>query len=553
MNELKLARLISNHMIMQKDQKGHIWGFDVPGSLITVELEKAAICEENSMEMVSYTAYTSSSGRFDIYTDVLVAGGPFEMRVSDNFGNKIIIKDIYVGDVFVMCGQSNMEFPMYRVFDTYPEAVDEQGDDNLRTFKIVENREYISPVIDNTTGSWEEPNHENIRTYPAVGYFFGKELSRLTGYKVGMINASLGGSPISSWMSREMLSGMDDLLAVPDKYADRDFYDSVLKHNEEIHDKWYRALDGSDIGLKNEYSQIMAADFEKVTGEWKNIELPVFFNETELDGFIGSIWLAKTFNVSKEMLDKRQRVWFGTMFDADTFYINGVKVGETGYCYPPRRYEIPEGVIKEGVNTVVIRLVVEKGKGRFTPGKKFGILFGNVRRYMKDGYEECLEGCDGFVDMSGTWRYQIGETADKIEDTDFVSWKPTALYNGMLDPVTNYPIKGFIWYQGESDAHTFERYKELSIRQIEGYRKAWNNEKLPYIFVRLPRFDAPKYEGDYSSDGDGWNHIRMIQQELCEIHDTYMVDAYETGEINDLHPQEKKPIGQMLAKIAKML
>ena len=553
MNELKPARLISDKMIMQRGEKGHIWGFDKPFAKVSVKLPKACVLQDAGSENEIYSCEASESGRFDIYTDELISGGPYEICISDDLGNSVSVKDVYIGDVFVMCGQSNMEFPMYRVFDTYPEAADEQGDDNLRTFKIIENREYTTPVIDNVSGTWEEPNPSNIRTYPAIGYFFGKELSKLSGCKVGMINASLGGSPIASWMSREMLEGEEDLLEITDKYADRDFYEAALKRNEEINVKWHSVLDEKDCGLKCNYDSICADEYDVITANWNKIALPQFFCDTQLNGFIGSIWLAKKFNVSKELLNKRKRVWFGTMFDADTFYINGHMVGTTGYCYPPRRYEIGEDVLRERENVAVIRLLVEKGNGRFTPGKKYGILFGNVKRTMKDGFEECLEGYDGFIDLSGEWRYCIGAESERIEDTDFLSWKPTALYNGMLAPVTNYPVKGFIWYQGESDAHTFERYKRLSIKQIEGYRKAWGKENLPYIYVQLPRFDALKYEGDYSSDKKGWSHIQEIQEELGEIHDTYMINAFETGEINDLHPQEKQPIGQMLAKIAKML
>ena len=89
-------------------------------------------------------------------------------------------------------------------------------------------------------------------------------------------------------------------------------------------------------------------------------------------------------------------------------------VGHTDYQYPPRKYEIPEGLLREGENTIVIRVKCENGHGRFTDGKKYALW---------NDEEE--------IDLTGKWYYEIGAACEQIEPTDFVNWKPTGLYNGM--------------------------------------------------------------------------------------------------------------------------
>ena len=86
---------------------------------------------------------------------------------------------------------------------------------------------------------------ETVRAFSATAYFFAKELHRRTGEPVGIINASLGGSLISGWMSREMLEGFDSLLETADRYADEEFYSGRIRKNEEEAGAWISDLDRS--------------------------------------------------------------------------------------------------------------------------------------------------------------------------------------------------------------------------------------------------------------------------------------------------------------------
>jgi sialate O-acetylesterase len=209
-----------------------------------------------------------------------------------------------------------------------------------------------------------------------------------------------------------------------------------------------------------------------------------------------------------------------------------VKVGGTEYQYPPRKYDIPEGLTKREGNTVVIRLCVENGCGRITPDKEYRI------------FNE-----DAGVGLDGPWKYKVGARCDEcIPPTDFINWKSTGLYNAMTAPCHNYPVDGIVWYQGESNTYESDRYVDLSRRMIKGYRKMWGEENLPYIFVQLPNFVI-----DAESINDPWPRFRLAQKELLDDPDVGMAVTMDVGEDNDLHPTMKEPIGLRLAVYAARL
>jgi len=193
---------------------------------------------------------------------------------------------------------------------------------------------------------------------------------------------------------------------------------------------------------------------------------------------------------------------------------------------------VPGELLKEGTNSIVIRVRVETGCGRFTVGKKYAIW---------------NDGCE--VDLTGIWQYRIGATCDIRPETDFTSWKPTGLYNGMTAPCHKYTVNGVLWYQGESNAGEPEVYKDLFARLVSGYRRKWQNEELPVYYVQLPNFTIDMYN-DPNVTGREWAEMRVAQASSLTIPYTGMVTAIDLGEDNDLHPLNKEGIGRRLALLA---
>ncbi|MCR5674759.1 MAG: sialate O-acetylesterase, partial [Lachnospiraceae bacterium] len=268
----------------------------------------------------------------------------------------------------------------------------------------------------------------------------------------------------------------------------------------------------------------------------------------------------------------RIRLFLGTMVDRDEVFVNGVKVGETGYQYPPRKYDVPLSALHPGENEVEIRLVVETGQGRLTPGKKFAIFCEDINAKTErdtDGREIKEDSVIYWdVDLSGEWAYRILARMDApIPPTDFVNWHPTGLFNGMAAPCVFYTIGGFLWYQGEANADfvrlseeesskeaPLEDYEDLQRRLMRGWRKLWHSnseqatdaETLPFLYVQLPNFEVDLDETGIKQ----WAVIREKQRACLSEPRSGMVEGMGLGCDNDLHPHEKEPIGQKLAELA---
>lgn len=521
MGKLRLPRLLGDGMILQQKKRVRVWGEDEPGRTVTV-----------SFLGTDYTSEVDESGTWQVFLAETEAGGAYQMTVRDDAGEKRTIDDILVGDVFLCSGQSNMELPIARVMDQYPDEIKTCADTKIRTFKIIEHPVFQGPLKETESGSWKEVTQDTFAEFSATAYFFAKHMVKMTGVPVGLINASLGGSRIESWMGRDMLEGYDELLALADRYRDDGFVKERLAQNERQAEEWHSRLDAADIGVRENWAQT-----QPDVSDWEEIDLPFFFQDTRLRDFIGSVWFYREFTVGKELAGKEAKLWLGTIRDSDTVYVNGVFVGSTGYQYPPRKYIVPEGVLKEGKNYVVIRVKSETGQGRFTDDKPYVIFHG-----------------DESIDLAGTWRYRIGAACERIRETDFVSWKPTGLYHGMTAPCHKYALAGVLWYQGESNTHEMvNQYLDLMERMIDGYRRKWEDE-LPFIYVQLPNFRTERYEDGGDETYSDWPSIREAQRRALHIPKTAMVTAVDLGEDNDLHPLNKEGIGfRLAAQAAKLL
>ena len=516
MTKWKLPRLISDGMVLAQKQKCRIWGWDAPGRKVSVSF----LDDE-------YHTFTDAEGRWQLQMREYTSGGPYVMRIYDDAGNESVIENILIGDVWFCSGQSNMELPMERVKDMFPEDIIHCNNPFIRSFKIVENVDYHGPLEELKTGEWKEAAEDSIRAFSATAYFFAKTLYQMTGVPVGFIDASLGGSRLEGWMGRDMLEGYDEYLALADKYADDSFLEGQKEKNLKQDEAWFGNLDREDIGLKESWEQ-ESADWTQACA----VSLPFFFKDTKLKDFIGAVWFRRTFYVPDEMAGKDAHLWLGTIVDSDTTFVNGVEVGRTEYQYPPRKYTVPGNLLKAGENTIVIRVKVDNGFGRFTMDKIYAL--------WNDG---------GRVDMTGEWQYRIGAASKVRPATDFTSWKPTGLYNGMTAPCHNYSVAGVLWYQGESNAGEAEEYSDLFPKLVSGYRLKWQNEQLPVYFVQLPNFTIDMYN-DSNVTGREWGPIREAQASSQVIPYTGMVTTIDLGEDNDIHPLNKKGIGERLALLA---
>jgi sialate O-acetylesterase len=152
------------------------------------------------------------------------------------------------------------------------------------------------------------------------------------------------------------------------------------------------------------------------------------------------------------------------------------------------------------------------------------------------------------IDLKGTWLYKVGEVYPPANNVAGFSAQdqPTALYNAMAAPVTNYTIKGFLWYQGEANSGRATEYARLLPALINDWRIKWKNSTLPFLYVQLPGF----MDYNYLPSESNWAMLRESQLKSLSVPNTAMAVAIDLGEWNDIHPDNKKDVGERLALAA---
>ncbi len=564
MGDLRLPRLLGDYAVLQRGKDIHIWGWDLPGRTVSISLareeadrklpknkEQGAAPEQGRTSGEKTQAWhvrTDETGSFSAFLPAREAGGPYTLRVEDEAGEWLERKHLLIGDVWYCSGQSNMELPVSWVAPYYEEEIKNCENPYIRSFKIAEHADFHGPLSEPLSGKWKPANPKNVLDFSACTYFFAKKRWDRTGVPVGILNVSLCGAKIEAFMSREMLKGYDDCLAEAERYAQDDWRKEQEEKNEKSTAEWYGRLQKEDAGIKGAWMQEEAWNKNKENGRkeekaehWDDssrIDVPFFFRNTGYRGLCGSVWLARHFTVTKEMAAQDSVFCLGTMVDADEVYVNGSLVGCTAYQYPERRYPVKAGMLHAGENFLVIRLISEQGEGRITPGKPF-----------------CLKTESGEIPLSGTFQAKVGAVCEKRPPVDFINWRSTGLYNGMAAPCEAFPIAGFLWYQGEANAHMpgVLTYADKLKRLIVGYRKARKDNGLPFLYVQLPNFKIETYYGNEEERDSDWCAMRLEQEKVLTLPGTGMVRTIGLGEDNDLHPHNKKDVGELLADLAEKM
>ncbi|MCL2800253.1 MAG: hypothetical protein FWD28_00660 [Treponema sp.] len=455
-----------------------------------------------------------TGGKWLIKLDPVKAGGPFDMQIT--FGSEsVTLTDIYAGDLFLCSGQSNMEMLMDRVKDNFSEEWENSDFPLVRHFHVPQEWDFSAPRDELNGGHWTPVTSRTLNEFSAAAYFFAKNLYQRTKVPIGLINTAWGGTPIESWMSKDALSSFKEKLKTGMQYADKNYSDNLAKNTENAIREWETNLRHEDIGLAQNWQNPQT----DISG-WEEVELPGNFKS----GFCGVIWAAKDFEVSADFASQKIEIWLGTIIDADTAYLNGEEIGNTGYRYPPRKYS-PKDLLKQGKNRLVIRITCNNGDGGVTSDKPF--------RIFSD--KEAIE-------LTGTWKYKIGAPAQTRPAEFFFQRQPFGNFNAIISPVLKFPLKGVLWYQGESNESTPYEYEQLLKLMINDWRKKNNNKKLPFFIVQLPIFNAISDNNEKSR----WAVLREAQRKAVSLPYTGLACALELGEWNDIHPMNKKDVGYRL-------
>jgi sialate O-acetylesterase len=521
--KLVIPPLFGDGMVIQRDSAVPFWGYGKPGSLISITFMGKTI-----------RAAADGEGRWEAVLPPAGPGGPFTIEITAPEAEPVLIQDVLAGDLWLCSGQSNMELPMERLRDEYPEEWNPPINSAIRQFKVPQEWDFSGPRKEYRRGYWQTAAPETLGAFSGTAWFFARALYEKHRLPIGLIGAAMGGSPIEAWMSAGALKDFPDQLERARRFAVRDYRQAVTEENSTRLGTWYDRVQKEDAGLREQWYQEETND-----SGWKELSLPGSFANSEAGGsipedFCGVLWFRRIVDLPPSFAGKKAKLWLGTIVDADTVYVNGREIGGITYRYPPRKYSLPAGLLKKGKNLICIRVLCCRGGGRITPDKPFRVF--NDR--------EAFE-------LAGTWKYRIGFLTSPCPEPFFIHREPTGLYNAMIAPVIRHPIKGIIWYQGEINADSDEGVKDYAAcftALIRDWREKSGCGNIPFLFVQLPLSGKPEENIEKSR----WALIREAQAAALSLPLTGMAAALDLGEWNDLHPLNKKDLGGGRLALAAM-
>lgn len=488
MAKVRLPKLVSDKMVLQRDTDLKIWGWADAGEKVTVRLQGNY-----------YETEADKNGNWEVTLPPQQAGGPYLLEV-----NEIVIRDVLVGDVWLCSGQSNQETPIHRLTEMFPE-INVSNNHMIRHYKVP-TQDIKETLAEEIAGNavWHSGVASEVMNWTALAYFYAQEAYAKTKVPQGMLVSSLGGSAIESWVSQEHLKEFPRLV------LDKEALEQMNQASKDQGEGKWNQLNWDD-------------------SDWKTMQMPGTWRENGVN-VRGTVWLRKDFEIPEAMEGRHARLAMGTLVHNDAVFVNGVYVGSTGYEYPPRRYQIPAGVLRKGKNTIAVRLNAPAGNGEFIKDKPYKII-----------------GDAAEIDLTGTWKYKVGldlaevsKYAERLKNRQSVG---SGLYNGMIYPIRHYRVKGAIWYQGESNAGRSHEYGALMSALITNWRELWQKPELPFLLVQLPNF-MEKHEKPTDS---GWARIREAQLNTFKTTpNTALAVTYDVGEWNDIHPLNKKAVAQRL-------
>ena len=519
--KVTMPKLFQSGMVVQRGKLIPVWGHADAGEAVTVRFNKKV-----------YQTTADADGRWRVDLPKMKAGGPYQLTVNDQ-----TIDNILVGDVWLLSGQSNIDVTIERVYPQYTQEIDKYENSQIRLFRVQNETSThgVKEDIRHTNINWKPVNKQNAWLFSAAGYFLGKRMFQTNKVPQGIIVNSWGGTPIEAWISEDSLKADYPMLIKKlQMYQNDNYVRAQMQANGAANQQWESILNQTDPGY---------ADVAVDETSWQQIDQ----NNWTWRG-TGSVWLRQHITIDKQHAGKPARLLLGTLFDRDVTYLNGKQIGQTGYQYPPRRYDIPEGMLKEGDNVIAIRFINKFGAVHFIPEKPYMLCFGDDRLSQNPMPKDVQP-------LSQLWKMKVGAEMPQCPSGD-VSLQnlPTTLYNAVLYPLAPYAINGVVWYQGESNTGNPAPYADHLKKLMGSWRDRWNDQQMPFVIVQLANYDGRQQTGfprpitpQTEPVNSGWAQLREAQRVVAKADaKAELAVINDLGETVDIHPLRKKEVAERI-------
>ncbi len=537
--KLTLPSIFNDNMVVQRNTSVPFWGQGNPGTQIKI---KASWGNQVRTQV-------NKDGSWETNIPTPSAGGPFQITV-ENTNQKTIFNNVMSGEVWLCSGQSNMEMPLkgWPPRDTILNSEKEinQADyPQIRLFTV--EKKIATQPKKNCQGSWQLCKPSTADDFSATAYFFGRKLYQELKIPIGLIHSSWGGTPAEAWTEKKYLSPFKNLNQIVKNLGK---YENKLNRLNTWLEKLHK-IDMNEIQGKNKWGNLDFKDQKYSSpafddNQWPEMDLPVQWEETKMGNFDGVVWFRRSFKMPPGWEDKVIVLELSKIDDMDATYLNGQRIGATlqpGNWQKKRTYQITSDIIKQGKNYIAVRVMDTGGGGGIYGQTK------NMKIYP-------LEETDQTITLAGKWKYL--PVANYKNDIFYVysegtndyfsqpeipfginSDTPTVLFNGMINPLIPFRIKGVIWYQGESNTDRPYQYRELFPAMIKSWRDKWKQGPFPFYFVQIAPFS-------YSSQTNS-QLLREAQLKTLAFENTGMVVTTDIGNPDNIHPANKQDVGKRLA------
>lgn len=518
-SDISLSHIFTDNMVLQQKETIKVWGKAQAGGTVKVAF--------NGQEKIYVTG---NDNKWSVTLDPVKAGGPYELKVIGK--DTITLKNVLVGEVWICSGQSNMSMPLNLWGNKrYAQEIKNADYPEIRLLTVKKTSSMTPSEELITNGNWEACSPENAGEFSAVGFFFAKELYKKLKVPIGMIHSSWGGTPVEAWAPAEELIKLNEYTDIIKSF------DSYKENKDRLWAEYYQEIDQWKKGLDSLYAEkIGTISWEKQElndSEWKEINLPGYWENDGMKENDGIVWFRRSLNLSSDPKEKKYTLSLGGIDDQDVVYINGSIVGSHQSNEDKRVYPISKNILHKGANTLAVMVRDYGGNGGFAgPSKEIYLT--------NDGDEK--------ISLTGLWKYKVltNDPNRKIpwssNQPDSPS-RPTVLYNAMINPIISFSIRGIIWYQGEANVGRATQYKRIFPGMISAWREKWGEGNFPFYFVQLANYkERKKIPG--SSD---FALLREAQATALSLPNTGIATAVDVGEADDIHFKNKEDVGHRLA------
>lgn len=271
-----LPKIFASGMVMQQQTDANLWGEAKADATVKIA---------TSWNKKTVSVKAGNDGKWAAKIQTPAAGGPYSITFND--GEKTVIDNILVGELWICSGQSNMEMPM-KGFKNQPvenavEDILHSGDSKMRLFTVKRTSLY-QPATD-VVGEWKEASPEAVRNFSATAYYFGRELRRMLNVPVGLIVTSWGGSSCEAWMNRDWLKAFPqiELPASQETIKSKNrtatvLYNGMLRPLIGVSMRgviWYQGEE--NVSRSGYYADLFSRMIKGWREEWKEGDFPFYF------------------------------------------------------------------------------------------------------------------------------------------------------------------------------------------------------------------------------------------------------------------------------------